>query len=152
MTSLYHFFQSNHMLALISSLLIFLMTIFLVVKRWIGFSITLLLLFFSLAVGLLIDQQQNFTNYFKNITTAPTTEVSQDNFHQQILNAIDDLRIEVLAEKENLRRVMSDVKEIFESVDAQKQKLQHFIEETRENFKRESPASQPTLSMEVDKE
>ena len=129
--------QSDHMLALLIALLIFLTTIFLVVKQWIGFSITLLLLIFSLAAGLIINNQQMFHTYFnpQDLSNPAKEKNSQDVFRKQMMQAVEDLKIEVYAEKDNLRRVMNQVQEVVDSIDVQKQKLQHFIEETRERFK-----------------
>jgi len=134
MSTALNFFQSEHFLALLIAILVFLTTIFLVVKRWIGFSVTLLLLIFSLAAGLLINHQQDLQHYFSSYSSNPTPE-SSDDFHKHMMQAMEDLKLEVTAEKENLRRVMNQVQEIFESMDVQKQKLQNFIEETREQFK-----------------
>ena len=141
MSQTLQFFQSPPVLALLIALLIFLATILLVVKRWIGFSITLLLLFFSLTAGLIINNQQAFQEYL-TAPTHPAGEDSQDAFQKQMMQALEDLKLEVNTEKENLRRVMNQVKEIFDLMDAQKQKLQNFIEETRERIKTDYPTKQ----------
>ncbi|WP_068468223.1 hypothetical protein [Candidatus Protochlamydia phocaeensis] len=141
MHSFLQFLQSDHMMAFIIAVLIFLVTILLVVKRWIGFSITLLLLVFSLAAGLAINNQQAFQGYMDDYRQTRLNERQQDVFKKQVLQAVEDLRIEVNSEKENLRQAMSQVQEIFDRVERQKQKLQNFIEETRERFKSEMPAS-----------
>lgn len=145
MSSLFNFLQSEHAMALLTTVVIFLITIFLAVKRWIGFSLTCLLLLFSLLAGFLIDQKQMLQHYFQSSSTSSHTaslsidENNQDDFRKQMLQAVADLKVEVLTEKENLRRVMDQVQEVFDSVEAQKQKLQHFIDETREHFKTNYP-------------
>jgi polyhydroxyalkanoate synthesis regulator protein len=141
MSSTLHFLQSPHVLALLIAVFIFLTTILLVVKRWIGFSMTLLLLLFSLAAGLIINHQQAVQSYLNAYTSSSTStnEDSQDAFHKQMLQAVEDLKLEVSTEKENLRLVMNQIQEIFDSMDAQKQKLQNFIDETRERFKTDYP-------------
>jgi hypothetical protein len=141
-SSLTQFFQSPHVLALFIAILIFLMTIFLVVKRWIGFSVTLLLLLFSLVAGLVINHQQIFQDYIHSYSSSATPLIGedvQDAFHKQMMQALEDLKVEVNAEKENLRQVVNQVQEIFDTMEAQKQKLQNFIEETRERFKTDYP-------------
>lgn len=145
MSSSLNFLQSEHVLALLVTILIFMTTIFLAVKRWIGFSITLLLLLFSLAAGLLINHQQDLQHYFSYSSSTKGNEVTTEDFHKQMLQAMEDLKLEVTTEKENLHRIMTQVQEIFDSVDAQKQKLQTFIEEAREQFKTDYP-SEPSLS------
>jgi uncharacterized protein (DUF58 family) len=140
MSATLNFLQSEHVLALLIAILIFLTTIFLVIKRWIGFSITLLLLLFALAAGLLINSQQELEHYFSLSTShSIEEEKSSSDFHKQILQAVEDLKSEVATEKENLQRVMQQVQDIFHSMDIQKQKFQHFIEEVREHFKSDYP-------------
>ncbi len=143
-----HFLQSEQVLALLIAILIFLTTIFLVIKRWIGFSITFLLLLFSLAAGLIINHQKTFQCYVNSQYSSSLEEGSQGMFHKQVLQAVEDLKLEVQTEKENLRQVMHQVQEIFDLMDVQKQKLQNFIEETRERFKTDYPSTsqsrQPT--------
>lgn len=138
------FWYSEHLLALIVAFLIFLITIFLVVKQWIGFSIALLLLLFSLAAGLIINNQHSFKQYFNSYALA-SSPAEDDHFRKQMVHAVEDLKLEMNTEKENLQRVMNQVQVIVDSFDEQKQKLQHFIEETRERFKTEySLKSSPT--------
>ncbi len=141
------FLSSEHILALLIAFLIFLTTVFLVVKRWIGFSIALLLLLFSLAAGLIVNNQQMFHHYFssyENLAGHPEDAGTQNAFHKQIMQAVEDLKTEVHAEKENLNQVMTQVAEIVNSIDVQKLKLQNFIEETRERFKTDTPPKQAT--------
>ena len=145
MQSAVDFFSSEHILALLIAVLIFLTTVFLVVKRWIGFSIALLLLLFSLAAGMIVNNQQMFHQYFssyENLAGRSENTGAQDAFQKQILKAVEDLKTEVHAEKENLNQVMTQMVEIVNSIDAQKQKLQNFIDETRERFKTDSPTKQ----------
>ncbi len=145
MSSLSEFFQSTPVIALLIAILIFIITIFLVVKRWISFSVTFLFLLFSLTAGLLINHQQTVQHYFNSSSLTAnslTSEDSQDAFHKQMLQAVEDLKAEMKTEKENLQGVMSQIQEIFETMDAQKQKLQNFIEETREHFKTNYPIEQ----------
>jgi hypothetical protein len=141
-----NFLQSEHLLALLIAILIFLTTIFLVAKRWIGFSITLLLLLFSLAAGLLINYQQELLHYLRLSSSPIEDGMTTEDFHKQMLKAVEDLKLEVSTEKENLRLIMTQVQEIINSMDMQKQKLQNFIEETRERFKTDYPTEPASSS------
>jgi len=134
------FLLSEHVLAFLIAFLIFLITVFLAAKQWIGFSLALLFLIFSLAAGLIINNQHSLQQYLTAYaeTSAPGNE-SQDAFRKQILQAVEDLKLEMNTEKQNLQRVMNQVQEIVDSIDVQKQKLQHFIEETKERFKTDHP-------------
>lgn len=144
-----HFFQSPHVIAFFFALLIFLLTLLLVVKRWIGFSITLLLLLFSLLVGLIINYHQDIQNHFNSYSATQLAPVnsdsSQDVFQKQILQTVEDLKNEMQTEKENMRQVMSQMQEISNSLDAQKQKLQNFMKETHEHFKTEDSTKPVTV-------
>lgn len=142
-----HFLQSDHITAFLVALLIFLITIFLVVKKWIGFSMAFLLLLFSLAAGLLVNQQHTIRHYFYP-SGLVNHKTSSDDFQQQMVQAVQNLQTEMATEKDNLLQVMDQMQEVFQSVDAQKQKLQNFIEETRERFKTTSSSQ----SSEVNKE
>ncbi|MBS4163527.1 Uncharacterized protein PRO82_000830 [Candidatus Protochlamydia amoebophila] len=134
------FLQSEPRLALLIAVLIFFITIFLVIKKWIGFSVALLLLIFSLAAGLVIKNQQFFETYASEYHHQFHNQ-ENEAFKKQILQALEDIKKEVNIEKENCQQVMKQVQAIFEQMDAEKQKLQLFIEETKEKFKKE-PAQQ----------
>lgn len=62
----------------------------------------------------------------------------QGHFEVRMLQAMEHLEKEVQQEKEHLQTVMNQVQEIFDQLAAQKQKLQHFFEETQEHFTRSS--------------
>lgn len=141
------FMQSEHVIAFLSTLFIFLVTLFLVVKRWIGFSIACLLLLFSLIVGVVINHQQEVKHYFYSSHHSTIGDVNTlgdvnmtDDFHQQMFKAVENLKTELATEKENIQKIAAQVHEILESVDLQKQKLQNFMEEVREKFQTETPS------------
>ncbi|KIC71898.1 hypothetical protein [Candidatus Protochlamydia amoebophila] len=140
------FLQSEPRLALLIAVLIFFITIFLVIKKWIGFSVALLLLIFSLAAGLVIKNQQFFETYASEYHHQFHNQ-ENEAFKKQILQALEDIKKEVNIERENFHQVMNQVQAIFEQMDAEKQKLQLFIEETREKFKKET--AQQTVNEEL---
>ncbi|CAF24351.1 hypothetical protein [Candidatus Protochlamydia amoebophila] len=140
------FLQSEPRLALLIAVLIFFITIFLVIKKWIGFSVALLLLIFSLAAGLVIKNQQFFETYASEYHHQFHNQ-ENEAFKKQILQALEDIKKEVNIERENCHQVMNQVQAIFEQMDAEKQKLQLFIEETKEKFKKE--AAQQTVNEEL---
>jgi len=138
------FFQSDHFLALSIALLVFLVALFLAVKRWIGFWITVVLLVFSLAAGILINNQSSLQNFFDSYSSSAEEHEKEDAFQKQMLQAVEDLKMEMSIEKENLKKVVLQVQEIVDSIDLQKQKVQQFIEETRERFKSEYSQQNPS--------
>lgn len=52
-----------------------------------------------------------------------------------MLKAVEDLRSELEAEKENLDLLMNQVEEIVASIEDQKEKLSQFLEETSQRLK-----------------
>lgn len=136
-SSLVQFFSSNQVIALLSAVSIFIVTIFLVAKRWIGFPITLILLLFALIAGILINNPQFFSEYSNQYSGLNLEQ--QEDFKKQMLQAIDDVKQEVSTEKENLQHLKDQVQDIFNQLDTQKQKLDSFIEETRNRFQSEKP-------------
>jgi hypothetical protein len=132
------FLQAEPNLALLIAVLIFLITIFLVVKKWIGFSIATLLLLFSLAAGLIVKNQQLLETYATDYHQHNLADTKEEDLKKQIFQALEDVKTEISTEKENIRHIMIKVQEIFEQLDNEKQNLQHFIAETTERFKTET--------------
>ncbi len=123
-----HFIQSEHMLALLIAVFIFLITIVLTVKHWISFPVTLTLLLFSLAAGLLINHWQAFNQSLASSSSNKEAELI-GNFHKRLLQEIEELKTEVCTNREDLLQVRNRIKEIADSIAMEKQKLQNFMEE-----------------------
>jgi hypothetical protein len=133
------YLQSDPVLALAVAVVIFLLTILFVVKRWVGFPGACLLLLLALTAGILLNHRQSFHYYDASPQAASLTpvEASIDTFQKQVLLAVEELQREIKVEKENVQQITKQIQEIFASLDTQKQKLQNFIEETRQKFKKE---------------
>lgn len=145
MDTFLEFLQTDKVIALISAVFIFFVTILLVSKRWINFPVTLLLLLFAIASGLVISNYHALQSYFHdyNQNGFKKEQEDQESFKTQLLQAVEDVKTEVSSEKENLRLLKGQVEEIFDLMDVQKQKLKSFIEETREHFKSEKTDPTP---------
>lgn len=90
---------------------------------------------FILAIGLVANYRDFFLRLFPAEQQATYSQSDTPaNFQSQLLQAIEDLKLEAEIEKANLNRIMDQVQEIFKEVDTQKQKLQQFIEETHERL------------------
>lgn len=137
MTSLLQFFHSPQIVAILVTILIFFITIFLSMRYWIKSTTVLFLLVFSLIAGLLANYTQPLSFYFQN-PPSPLEETN-DEFNKQILGAIENLKIEVNSEKEHLQSAVSQIQEVFDSMKDQSQKLQDLIEEAKDQFKAEYP-------------
>jgi hypothetical protein len=123
------FLESESAIALLVAAVIFFITLFLVVKQWIGFSLTLLLLLFALVAGFMVNNQHVLNCYTSEHQEIRLQDKEEDAFKKQIFQAIEDLKIEVNSEKENIQHVMAQIQEVINEVDSQKQKLQSFIDE-----------------------
>lgn len=98
------FISSNTVLAYITALLIFFVTICLLVRRLIGFMISLLLLAFALISGLAIANYDLFREILVSFKYDPakTHEDKLTHFKNQFGKAFDELKTEFSEQKEKL--------------------------------------------------
>lgn len=109
-----HCFFSSHATALAVSAFIFFITLVLVSKQWIGFSVTLLFLVFSLIAGIVISNQDIFRNA---ITGNPSNHIKDldfkmTNFNEQVLKSYDSLKAEMEVQKHKLQALSEEVQEL----------------------------------------
>ena len=135
METIKNLFQSDQVVALVIASFIFFVTIILVTRNRIGFSMTLLLLLFSLVVGLAVNNQSAFLSYLNH--PIHKVDENQDAFNKQIQLAIANLQSEVDLEKDNLLRVMGQMFDVLDQLEEQKQKLETFLERTHSHFNEE---------------
>lgn len=117
MTEFFQCVFSSNGLAYTTGAAIFLITAFLVAKRVIGFTFTLLFLLFALAAALAIAHQDAISDYFKKTNTtevAPTSpgeskEGAQINTDLQ--KTFEDLKAEFLVYKAKLEKLIKDLSE-----------------------------------------
>ncbi|MBA2369985.1 MAG: hypothetical protein H0V82_13355 [Candidatus Protochlamydia sp.] len=126
------FLESEPVIALLVAAIIFFITLFLVVKQWIGFSLTLLLLVFALVSGFIVNNQHVLDCYNKENHELVFHGKEDDAFKIQIFQAIEDLKVEVNSEKENIQHMMAQIQEVLNEVDSQKQNLQSFIDSQKD--------------------
>lgn len=108
--------------------------------------LNVLLLAFALIAGVLINYPHFLEGHPDSLQNFTQQKVPLIDFQQQIVQAIDELQVEVNTEKENLQKLAYQIQELFDSVDKQKQKLQQFIEETHERFKNDYPTTHALLT------
>lgn len=150
MHSLLEFMKSDAMIGLLVSILLFALIVFFVVRRSITLSTAAILLTACGMLGLLIGHYRDIGSYVNNVHQTPQSMLETDNtFKQQLLQAVEDIRTEVSTEKANLQIVSNQVQEIMKQMDVQKQKLQQFIVETRENFSQKTEPSKESVIKET---
>ncbi len=128
------FMQSYQAIALGVAIIIFLITVFLSARRLIGLVFTIILLIIATATSLFISYQHPVTEHENPATSAPKATEEGTDFKAQILQAINNVNVELNQEKESLKKVSDGVQTLITQMDTQKQKLQTFIEEARERF------------------
>ena len=109
MQDVINFLFSNNGLAFGVALLIFIITLFLVVKRLIGFIITLILLAFALISGFFIANQDLFRSILKGYTSDATPEDREavTQLKSQLYNSYEEIKEEVLEQKVELEKIIN---------------------------------------------
>ncbi len=138
-------FHSIHIVALLVGFVVFLFTVFLAAKGWITISQTFLLLLFSLAAGTLINNQAYF--HHKTTLNDPifASENTDNHFQDQMVQALENIRTELNYDRESLQHIVSQLDELFNQVDLQRRKFEHFIDDTRDRFKAEAEKKPESL-------
>lgn len=151
MFNLSEFLKADYLLALLTSLFIFSITLYLTIKRWIGFSLSLFMLLLALGVGVGIRNYHIIETYLIAYQEEHHSEYENVNkgFKSQIAQAVADITVELKAEKENITVLVNQVEEMLDEVDKQKQKLESFIEETKERFKGEEEKLEENIINEI---
>lgn len=115
--------MSTSVVALGVSVVIFLITLILVVKRLIGFFVTLLLLFFAIAAGYAILNHDIVRDYLIQATHKPEPAEKESTIHQaqrKVLEALEEIREELNEQKEKLQHFLQ---EQFDSTDTKKEEV-----------------------------
>lgn len=140
------FMQSYQAIALGVAIVIFLITVVLSARRVIGLIFTIILLMVAIGTSLFISHQHPPTHQVQLIETSLTADEDSADFKEQILQAINRIQIELNQEKESLMKVSDGMQTLMLQMDSQKQKLQSFIDETREKFlKLNQETAKPSL-------
>jgi hypothetical protein len=103
-----------YIVAISSSFLIFLLTTYLVIKKWIGFSFALLFLIFGLTSGLVIANHDLFRSFLlDSLSDHPEDlDLKVANFHEHVLKSHDDLKAEIEIQKNKLLTIHDEVQKI----------------------------------------
>lgn len=107
MNEIIDFFTNNTTLAYATAVIIFIVTIFLLVKRLIGFMITLLLLAFALISGLAIANYDLFREVLTSFKYDPAKNKEDQYTHikAQLGKAYEELKEEFQEQKQKLEAV-----------------------------------------------
>lgn len=116
-------FTTDPMIAFGVALLIFLITMFLVAKQIIGFSMTFLLLIFALVTGILMNNHTSIDSYLSHENVVDTSiienikkEMNEQN--QAIINRLNVIEKDLSLEREERKQVANSIQEMKNQFDA----------------------------------
>lgn len=112
MQEILNFFISTNGAALVVALIIFLITLWLVVKRLIGFVITIILLAFALISGFFVANADLLREILKGFTPGSTQEEKDTlvKLKNQFFKAVDDLKVEFHDQRAEFQKIIDNAK------------------------------------------
>lgn len=112
MQDILNFLATNNGAALVIALLIFLVTLVLVVKRLIGFVITIVLLIFAIVSGFFVANADLFRDVLKGMTANSTPEERQtvEQLKAQFQKAYEELKSDLKTQKEEFQKIIQKSK------------------------------------------
>lgn len=108
-----NFLLSNNGLAFIIAFIIFIITLYLVVKRSIGFIITLLLLCFAIVSGFFIANQDLFRDILKTYAgnATPEEQATAEQLKAQFFKSYEEIKAELKQQKEEFSKIINKKEE-----------------------------------------
>lgn len=140
------FMQSTQGIALSVAVVIFILTAFLAGIRIVGFIFALVMMVIAAVASIVISPTSLFE---KKNEDMPLQQLEHSaDFKTQILHAIDEINAELTQDKESIKKISDGMQLLISQVESHKQKLQSFIEETRDRLskgKTEQPVSEDII-------
>lgn len=140
------FLKTPQGIAFSSALFIFVITIILATWRIIGFLLTLIFLIIAVGISTGISHSNAIRAFFeKPLTFSKPIGDNKSDSKVQTTEAIDEIKSELEQEKESVKKIADGFQSLLAEMELQKQKLQAFIEETKERFsklQKEEPKEQ----------
>ena len=132
-------FTTDPMIALGVTLLIFLITMFLVAKQIIGFSMTFLLLIFALVTGILMNNHTSIDNYLthENVSDTSIIESIKNEMIQQnqlMINRLDVIEKDLSHDKEERKQMVNSIQEMKNQFASDKKSLEQLVQTTKEDL------------------
>lgn len=129
-------FFSNETLAIIVPMVVFIITLFMVVKRLISFVFTLVLLAFAIVSGLAIINYDVVRDYINNDIPQERYDELKDGFYrfkQQIIEAFDELKNDLRnldnEQPQNYGELEGRAEYLINKVEVQEARLSELIQE-----------------------
>lgn len=103
-----NFLLSNNGLAFGIAFLIFIITLYLVIRRLIGFVITLLLLAFAIVAGFFIANQDVFRDILKTYSgqATPEEQATTEQLKAQFFKAYEEIKTELKQQKDEFSKII----------------------------------------------
>ncbi len=151
---LFIFLTRNETVAILAPFMVFVITLMLVVRKAIGFFVTVLLLAFSLASGLAIMNYDSVRDWVKNdIPEEHYQELRTllQDFQGRVLDSLDELQAqleELEEEKETFQQVATGTAYLLQKIEKQEEKLKGLMEQEAEPERpKETSATEKKLPM-----
>lgn len=124
MASFTQFIPIDPLVGLSVALLIFLITVFLTAKQYIGFSIAFLLLLFTPIAGLIVTNHSAIRDYFlASSVVRPSDRIDFDKFQSETEKTFIDLKAEFDRQNEKLHTLTTEVNALAESIETEKNRI-----------------------------
>jgi hypothetical protein len=141
------FLTKNETLAICVPFLVFVITLFLSVRKSIGFFVTVALLAFSLSAGLAIMNYRMVRDWIQNdIPEAHYVTLKQlvEEFKEEMVDSLGDIQLqlsELEEEKETFQQVAHGNSYLLQKIEAQESRIELLLQATEASLK--SPAKEP---------
>lgn len=125
MQDIYNFLSSSNGIALIVALIIFFVTIVLVIRRLIGFVITLILLIFAILSGLAIANNDIVRDIFQGLKSdsTPKDRESVSLLNQQVMKTYEDIKKEFILQRDEFKKVIEQIRAKDKEVEPKKEEI-----------------------------
>ena len=125
-----NFFLSNQVLAVAVPTLIFFVTVFLVVRRAVGFFLTLLFMLFALASGLAIVNYDVVRTYItENRRDISGLENEFRDMKRELQRVFEDLQSDLNDQRQNARKVLASGRDMLDEMDKQTAEFQAYMQD-----------------------
>ena len=132
METFFTLLMQSHTLAFLVPFMVFVVTVFLVVRRLIGFLITIAFLGFAVVVGVAIANYDVVKHYLPDDNKAQVTQVEKmlKEFRADIERAFSDLHEDFRDQRQSLRRLANSTRDMLDEVDEHTNSFRHFVQDT----------------------
>ncbi len=141
--TMFAFLTKNETVAVLVPFIIFVITLFFVVRKLIGFFVTVTLLLFALASGLAVMNYDAVRDWVQNdIPEEHYIDLKQimQDFREQVTESLDDVQAqleELEEEKETFVKVANNTTYLLQRIESQEERIRQLMDATPKPPKKE---------------